>query len=37
VERTFALDYTLKCLEKILDGDPREHMHTARVVIHDAR
>jgi hypothetical protein len=36
VDRTVALDYTLKSLEKILDGDPREHVHAARVVIRDA-
>jgi hypothetical protein len=36
VDRHFALDYTLKSLEKILDGIPRRRARTARVVIKDA-
>ncbi|MDQ2881603.1 MAG: radical SAM protein [Actinomycetota bacterium] len=33
VDRHFALDYTLKSLEKILDDIPRRRVHTARVVL----
>ncbi|GAA3087479.1 B12-binding domain-containing radical SAM protein [Streptosporangium carneum] len=36
VDRNFALDYTLKSLEKILDGHPRQAVRQARVVIKDA-
>jgi hypothetical protein len=36
VDRQFALDYTLKSLEKILDGPPRALLRGARVVIKDA-
>jgi hypothetical protein len=36
VDRNFALDYTLKSLEKILDGDPRQAVRAARVVLKDA-
>lgn len=36
VDRNFALDYTLKSLEKILDGEPRRQVRAARVVIKDA-
>ncbi|MEY9840526.1 radical SAM protein [Streptacidiphilus sp. EB103A] len=36
VDRNFALDYTLKSLEKILDGDPRSAVRGARVVLKDA-
>ncbi|RCG19069.1 radical SAM protein [Sphaerisporangium album] len=36
VDRNFALDYTLKSLEKILDGEPRRRVRAARVVIKDA-
>jgi len=36
VDRHFALDYTLKSLEKILDGAPRRLVRGARVVIKDA-
>ncbi|ORT61999.1 radical SAM protein [Streptomyces sp. CB03238] len=36
VDRNFALDYTLKSLEKILDGDPRHQVRGARVVLKDA-
>lgn len=31
VDRNFALDYTAKSLEKIIDGPPRELLHQARV------
>lgn len=36
VDRNFALDYTLKSLEKILDGEPRRQVRVARVVLKDA-
>ncbi|MEV0537071.1 radical SAM protein [Kitasatospora sp. NPDC050463] len=36
VDRNFALDYTFKSLEKILDGDPRHAVRAARVVLKDA-
>ncbi|UWE10851.1 B12-binding domain-containing radical SAM protein [Actinacidiphila bryophytorum] len=36
VDRNFALDYTLKSLEKILDGQPRHRVRGARVVLKDA-
>ncbi|WP_202948311.1 MULTISPECIES: B12-binding domain-containing radical SAM protein [Streptomyces] len=36
VDRNFALDYTLKSLEKILDGEPRRNVRGARVVLKDA-
>jgi radical SAM superfamily enzyme YgiQ (UPF0313 family) len=36
VDRNFALDYTLKSLEKILDGQPRRAVRQARVVLKDA-
>ncbi|MCZ4096099.1 B12-binding domain-containing radical SAM protein [Streptomyces sp. H39-C1] len=36
VDRNFALDYTLKSLEKILDGDQRDAVRAARVVLKDA-
>ncbi|MER5649772.1 hypothetical protein [Streptosporangium sp. NPDC002524] len=36
VDRHFALDYTLKSLEKVLDGEPRREVRVARVVIKDA-
>ncbi|GIF01129.1 B12-binding domain-containing radical SAM protein [Paractinoplanes rishiriensis] len=36
IDRHFALDYTLKSLEKILDGAPRHHVRHARVVLKDA-
>jgi radical SAM superfamily enzyme YgiQ (UPF0313 family) len=36
VDRNFALDYTLKSLEKILDGDQRAAVHGARAVLKDA-
>ncbi|WP_301125980.1 B12-binding domain-containing radical SAM protein [Streptomyces cacaoi] len=36
VDRNFALDYTLKSLEKILDREPRYRVRTARVVLKDA-
>lgn len=36
VDRHFALDYTLKSLEKILDGHPRAAARGARGVIKDA-
>ncbi|MEU8040475.1 hypothetical protein [Streptosporangium sp. NPDC049078] len=36
VDRNFALDYTLKSLEKVLDGEPRREVRAARVVIKDA-
>lgn len=35
IDRHFALDYTLKSLEKILDGVPRRSVRDARVVIKD--
>ncbi|CAL9587347.1 hypothetical protein SUDANB106_05169 [Streptomyces sp. enrichment culture] len=36
VDRHFALDYTLKSLEKVLDGVPRHAARQARVVLKDA-
>jgi hypothetical protein len=36
IDRNFALDYTLKSLEKVLDGQPRHLLHDARVVIRHA-
>lgn len=36
VDRNFALDYTLKSLEKVLDGQPRHAVREARVVLKDA-
>ncbi|MDF5758396.1 hypothetical protein [Spongiactinospora sp. TRM90649] len=36
VDRTFALDYTLKSLEKIVDGTQRAVLHAARVTIRAA-
>ncbi len=36
VDRHFALDYTFKSLEKILDGDPRRQVREARGVLKDA-
>jgi hypothetical protein len=36
IDRNFALDYTLKSLEKVLDGQPRQAVHRARVVLKDA-
>lgn len=36
IDRNFALDYTLKSLEKVLDGSPRLLVRRARVVIKDA-
>jgi len=36
VDRNFALDYTLKSLEKILEGPPRRAVRQARVVLKDA-
>lgn len=36
VDRNFALDYTLKSLEKILDGEPRHQVRGARIVLKDA-
>jgi hypothetical protein len=36
VDRNFALDYTLKSLEKILDGRPRDVARQARLVLKDA-
>ncbi|MEV8544427.1 radical SAM protein [Streptomyces sp. NPDC051572] len=36
VDRTFALDYTLKSLEKIVDGPARTVLHNARVAIRAA-
>ncbi len=36
VDRTFALDYTLKSLEKILDGPPQTAVRDTRTVIKDA-
>jgi len=36
VDRHFALDYTLKSLEKVLDGQPRCLVRHARVVLKDA-
>jgi hypothetical protein len=35
VDRHFALDYTLKSLEKILDSVPRRRVRNARVVLKD--
>jgi radical SAM superfamily enzyme YgiQ (UPF0313 family) len=36
VDRSFALDYTLKSLEKVLDGQPRHAVRQARGVLKDA-
>jgi hypothetical protein len=36
IDRNFALDYTLKSLEKILDGQQRHLIRNARTVIKDA-
>jgi radical SAM superfamily enzyme YgiQ (UPF0313 family) len=36
IDRNFALDYTLKSLEKVLDGQPRHAVREARVVLKDA-
>jgi hypothetical protein len=36
VDRNFALDYTLKSLEKILDGQPRHTVREARMVLKNA-
>jgi hypothetical protein len=36
VDRNFSLDYTLKSLEKTLDGPPRRYIRTARAVVKDA-
>ncbi|MFI8186218.1 B12-binding domain-containing radical SAM protein [Actinacidiphila glaucinigra] len=36
IDRNFALDYTLKSLEKVLDGTPRHLLRGARIVIKDA-
>ncbi len=36
VDRHFALDYTLKSLEKVLDGAPRHAVRGARLVLKDA-
>ncbi|MFF2120465.1 B12-binding domain-containing radical SAM protein [Kitasatospora sp. NPDC058184] len=33
VDRNFALDYTFKSLEKMLDGDPRSIVRAARIVL----
>lgn len=36
VDRNFALDYTLKSLEKVLDGPPRHTVRQARMVLKNA-
>lgn len=36
IDRNFALDYTLKSLEKVLDGPPRHALRAARRVLKDA-
>ena len=36
IDRNFALDYTFKSLEKVLDGQPRRAARQARVVLKDA-
>lgn len=36
VDRNFAFDYTLKSLEKILEGQPRKVVRSARVVLKEA-
>ena len=36
VDRNFALDYTLKSLEKVLDSLPRQAVRQARMVLKDA-
>ena len=36
IDRNFALDYTLKSLEKVLDGQPRQAVRRARAVLKDA-
>lgn len=36
VDRNFALDYTLKSLEKVLDGQPRRTVRAARLVLKDS-
>lgn len=36
IDRNFALDYTVKSLEKILDGQQREQLHQARITLRHA-
>lgn len=36
IDRNFALDYTLKSLEKVLDGEPRHRVRAARIILKDA-
>lgn len=36
IDRNFASDYTAKSLEKILDGQPRELLHQARIAVRHA-
>jgi hypothetical protein len=36
VDRNFAVDYTLKSLEKLLDGHVREAVRSTRVIVKDA-
>lgn len=36
VDRSFALDYTAKSLEKILNGQPRDLLHQARITLRHA-
>ncbi|WP_327073229.1 radical SAM protein [Kitasatospora purpeofusca] len=36
IDRSFPLDYTLKSLEKVLDGQPRHSVRAARTVLKDS-
>jgi hypothetical protein len=36
IDRNFAFDYTLKSLEKLLDGQPRHRVRAARAALKDA-
>ncbi|WP_316521159.1 B12-binding domain-containing radical SAM protein [Kitasatospora brasiliensis] len=36
IDRSFPLDYTLKSLEKVLDGEPRHAVRSARTVLKDS-
>ncbi|GAA2773695.1 radical SAM protein [Kitasatospora cinereorecta] len=36
IDRSFPLDYTLKSLEKVLDGEPRRAVRAARTVLKDS-
>ncbi|MFJ8442789.1 B12-binding domain-containing radical SAM protein [Kitasatospora griseola] len=36
IDRSFPFDYTLKSLEKVLDGEPRRSVRAARIVLKDS-